>query len=147
METGKIRTSYVLIAAGIIFCIYGFTLLDALDYLHKPINPSDVAMVMAKKTETLLNLNIGLFVILSLIAGIWYWRSNKAIMFYVTAVYITLAVAGYFYVEEALFVFKKRHGLWEGGFSTTVIAAPIVILLNNLVLLTYYLILKAVRRR
>jgi hypothetical protein len=89
-----------------------------------------------------------LFVGLSaLLANIYYWQSGFVKLFWLCLFYFTLTTIAYFWLLEQLFLFEKSSGLWEGGFSVTIVVAPILILGFSVLLYVNYLIIRFAKNR
>lgn len=89
-----------------------------------------------------------LFVGLSaLLANIYYWQSGFVKLFWLCLFYFTATTIAYFWLQEQIFIYEKATGLWEGGFSVTIIVAPVFILSFSVLLYINYLIIRFAKNR
>jgi hypothetical protein len=142
--------AYVLAAVSLVYIYMEFAL--PYDFLSEnagsdAVTATAVARGSYEMADSTINLAYITATLLLLLANIDYWRQKHTHMFWLSIGYMAFYNWMYFTLLEAIFLFKKQNGLWEGGFSLNSFAPVVITILFALGVLVNYSTIKYLRNR
>lgn len=142
------------LCVGLLICACGYLAYDVTQPLSQfssgqlqKFTAKDVSDHAAQGFERINTINFYGFLLLCLSATMLYIKHHVLTPFLanLVAYFIVLCMA-YFWVGDLLFVFKRTHDLWEGGFSSSIIIVPIKLGMAGLMGYVSYLLGKHIKR-